>query len=206
MAISRTEAAMYAYITGRVLPKGTTRTAFKALVGTAIRAAQIAAPRLAAAYGPALAGTPAVLGAAPAVTGAALGLGALATPPGQALLEAAEASGRKTRDEFDLALSLLEPEVTKQKRRAKVSIHNKMVKVGMEALKRSKYNGQKGKIRTPKTAFGLVNKVASTVGKGKKVATSGPRAIVARAIRKKFPIRRKGTSSKSSYTITTRKN
>ena len=49
MAISRTEAALYAYITGRVLPTKTTRTAFKALVGTAIRAAQIATPRLAAA-------------------------------------------------------------------------------------------------------------------------------------------------------------
>ena len=116
MAISKTEAAMYAYITGRVLPKGTTRTAFKALVGAAIRAAQLASPRLAAAYGPALAGTPAVLGAAPAVTGAALGLGALATPPGQALLEAAEASGRESRDRFDVALEVLEPKVTEKKR------------------------------------------------------------------------------------------
>ena len=72
MAISRTEAAMYAYITGRGLPKGTTRTAFKALVGTAIRGAQLAAPRLAAAYGPALAGTPAALAAARLVPGLAI--------------------------------------------------------------------------------------------------------------------------------------
>ena len=204
MAISRTEAAMYAYITGRVLPKGTTRTAFKALVGTAIRAAQLAAPRLAAAYGPALAGTPAVLGAAPAVTGAGLGLAALATPPGQALLEAADA--RATRDQYELALGLLDsPPVKTAKRRAKQTVHNKMVKVGMAALKSSKYNGKKGKIRTPKDAFSLVNKVASAVSKRKKIAKSGPRAIVARAIRKRFPVRRKGTSSKSSYTITTRK-
>tara|TARA_Y100001963_G_scaffold121383_1_gene169885 strand:- start:708 stop:1325 length:618 start_codon:yes stop_codon:yes gene_type:complete len=205
MAISKTEAAMYAYITGRVLPKGTTRTAFKALVGTAIRAAQLASPRLAAAYGPALAGTPAVLGAAPAVTGAALGLGALATPPGQALLEAAEASGRESRDRFDVALEVLEPEVTKQKRRAKQTMYNKMVKVGMAALKASKYNGKKGKVRKPKDAFALVNRVASSVNRGKSVAKTGPRGLVARAIRKKFPIRRKSTSSKGSYTIKVRK-
>ena len=205
MAISRTEAAMYAYITGRVLPKGTTRTAFKALVGTVIRGAQLAAPRLAAAYGPALAGTPAALAAAPAVTGAALGLGALATPPGQALLEAAEASGRQTRDQYDLALEMLDEPVKTAKRRAKQTVHNKMVKVGMAALKASKYNGKKGKVRSPKDAFGLVNKVASAVNKRQRIAKSGPRAIVARAIRKRFPVRRKGTSSKSSYTITTRK-
>ena len=44
MALSKEEVAMYAYITGRVLPKKTTRRAFNLAVAGSIRAAQLLAP------------------------------------------------------------------------------------------------------------------------------------------------------------------
>ena len=71
MALSKSEIALYAYATGRVLPKGTTRKAFRAAVSALTPVASRAA-----------AATPGVLAANPITTGAALGLGALATPPG----------------------------------------------------------------------------------------------------------------------------
>ena len=214
MAISRTEAALYAYITGRVLPTKTTRTAFKALVGTAIRAAQIATPRLAAAYGPAMAGVPAIPGAAvagPPLAGAALGGAFLASEPGQALLEGAEQSGRDTRDRANVAFSVLGGEYRKKKRRTKQTLYNKAVKAGMEALKRSKSRGKPGTINNPKAAFSDVNKVASAIYAGKKVAKKGPKAVIGRAVRKVLGVKTAGTRRTTTkpkgkgYTITTRK-
>jgi hypothetical protein len=212
MAISKTEAALYAFITGRVLPSGTTRAAFKALVGTAIVAAQAAAPRLAAAYGPAIAGVPAIPGAAvagPPLAGAALGSAFLASDPGQALLEGAEQSGRDTRDRANTAFRVLEGEYFKKKRRTKQTLYNKAVKVGMEALKKSKSRGKPGTINNPKKAFADVNKVTSAIYAGKPAPKGkGPRAIIGRAVRKVLGVktRRSTTKPKSKlYTIAVRK-
>ena len=47
MAISKAEAAMYAYITGRTLPKGTTRAVFRAAYQGAISAGSFVAGRIA---------------------------------------------------------------------------------------------------------------------------------------------------------------
>lgn len=54
----------------------------------------------------------------------------------------------------------------------------------MAAVKASKFGGKKGKINNAKSTFATVNKVASAVNKGKKVATKGIRGVAARAIRK----------------------
>jgi hypothetical protein len=214
MALSKSEIALYAYITGRLLPKGTTRTAFKALVGTAIVAGKAAAPRLAAAYGPAIAGVPAIPGAAaaaPVVAGSALGGAFLASPPGEALLGMAEQSGRDTRDRADVALEVLAGKVERRKRRTKQTLYNKAVKVGMEALKRSKSRGKPGTINNPKKAFADVNKVASAIYAGKKVAKKGPKAVIGRAVRKILGVKTAGTRRSTTkpkgkgYTITVRK-
>jgi flavin-binding protein dodecin len=72
--------------------------------------------------------------------------------------------------------------VSKAKR--KVSKYSKAVKAGMKAVKASKFGGKPGKLTNAKTAFATVNKVASAVNKGKKVAKTGIRGVAARAIRR----------------------
>ena len=74
-------------------------------------------------------------------------------------------------------------EVPKRAKR-KVSKYAKSVKAGMAAVKSSKFGGKPGRISKPKAAFKTVNLVASAVNKGKKVATTGIRGVVARAVRK----------------------
>ena len=64
----------------------------------------------------------------------------------------------------------------------KVSKYSKAVKAGMSAVKRSKFLGAKGKISNAKTAFTRVNKVASAVNKGKKVASKGVTGVIKRAV------------------------
>jgi len=189
MVLSKSEIALYAYATGRVLPKGTTRKAFR----TAITALTPVATRAAAA-------TPGVLAANPFATGTALGLGALATPPGQDLLEAAAARGAADRiaaqqmlDEAifrttTLPARQIEQAVrtpgVKSAARRKVSKYSKAVKAGMAAVKASKFGGKKGKISNAKSAFKTVNLVASAVNKGKKVSSKGIRGTVARAVKR----------------------
>ena len=66
----------------------------------------------------------------------------------------------------------------------KVSKYSRAVKAGMAAVKKSKFGGKPGKISNAKKAFATVNKVASAVNKGKKVAKTGLRGVAARAIRR----------------------
>ena len=66
----------------------------------------------------------------------------------------------------------------------KVSKYSKAVKAGMSAVKVSKFLGAKGKISNAKTAFTRVNKVASAVNKGKKVASKGVTGVIKRAVSK----------------------
>ena len=136
----------------------------------------------------------------PLVAGTALGLGALATPPGQALLDAAAARGAADRiaaqqmvDEAIFRSTVLparqleaavESPVFKPAVKRKVSKYSKAVKAGMKAVKSSKFIGKKGTISNAKTAFKTVNLVASAVNRGKKVANKGVRGVVARAVRK----------------------
>ena len=66
----------------------------------------------------------------------------------------------------------------------KVSKYSRAVKAGMAAVKASKFGGKKGKITNAKSTFATVNKVASAVNRGKKVATKGIRGVAAKAIRR----------------------
>ena len=144
---------------------------------------------------------PAVAGAAaanPLVAGTALGLGALATQPGQALLDAAAVRGAADRiaaqqaiDEAVFRATVLpargiETAVTspvfKPAIKRKVSKYSKAIKAGMAAVKASKFNGKKGTISNAKTTFAKVNKVASAVNKGRKVASKGVTGVIKRAV------------------------
>ena len=179
------------YSTGAAVgPKNTAKfAAYAAKKG--IQLAGVGAARAA----PAVASTAA---ANPLVAGTALGLGALATPPGQALLDAAAVRGAADRiavqqavDEAvfratelparQLQTAVASP-VFKPAVKRKVSNYSKAVKAGMKAVKASKFNGKKGVISNAKTTFAKVNKVASAVNKGKKVASKGVTGVIKRAV------------------------
>ena len=134
----------------------------------------------------------------PLVAGTALGLGALATQPGQQLLDAAAVRGAADRIAVQQAIDeavfkatvlpvrQLETAVAtpgfKPAVKRKVSNYSKAIKAGMKAVKQSKFNGKKGVISNAKTTFSKVNKVASAVNKGKKVASKGVTGVIKRAV------------------------
>tara|TARA_Y100001951_G_scaffold95221_1_gene92441 strand:- start:89 stop:727 length:639 start_codon:yes stop_codon:yes gene_type:complete len=70
------------------------------------------------------------------------------------------------------------------KGRRKVSKYSKAVKAGMEAVKKSKFNGKVGTIRNPKKTFATVSKTVSAVNKGRKAPRKGVRGVIARAARR----------------------
>lgn len=147
---------------------------------------------------------PGVAAANPITSGVGLGLTALATPPGQDLLQAAAERGAAdriavqqmvdeaifrnvtlpTRQVSQVAQSDIFQSAVKAKAKRKVSKYSKAVKAGMAAVKKSKFGGKPGKITNAKKTFATVNKVASAVNKGKKVAKTGIRGVAARAIRR----------------------
>ena len=191
------EVAIAAYGLGRILPAGSTRAAVRAVIPQVVRAGKVIAPTAGR--------TAATLAAAnPVSTGLGLGLAATQTPSGQALLEAAAQRGAADRvraqqmlDEFiftqvtqpaQQAADIFEsPTIRAQVKRSakkKVSKYAKAVKAGMAAVKKSKFNGKKGKISNAKKTFATVNRVASAVNKGKKVSAKGVTGTIARAVRK----------------------
>ena len=146
-------------------------------------------------------GSSAIGAAAPIVTnpyvaGTALGLGALATPPGQALLEEAEERGRMDRIRFEQgltdfgvearsalsAIADLNAPIVGVRRSPAKSIYNKAVSKGMKALKASTSYGKKGVLSTPKKAFGFVARTVSKLRKGKKVPSKGASGVVKRSL------------------------
>ena len=145
----------------------------------------------------------------PGVAGTALGLGALATPPGQALLAAAEEHGRQSRILFERAQQELMtapqrafmgieaaspisiehgirqalPGIVPRARKRGASAFNRAVSVGMKTVKSSTSYGAKGQIKPAKKAFALVVKLASAKKKKKKAPKSGIRRKVWNAMK-----------------------
>jgi len=193
MALSKAEIALYAYATGRVLPKGTTRKVFTKAIQVLTPVATRATPVVAR-------GAASIAAANPVATGIGLGLGALQTPPGQALLDAAAARGAADRiaaqQAYDEAVFRATTQTIPQVQagltspafkpavKRKVSKYAKAVKAGMAAVKKSKFSGKPGKITNAKKAFSTVSKVTSAINKGKKVAKTGIRGTIGRAVRR----------------------
>ena len=122
---------------------------------------------------------------------AATGLGALALQQAGAFDPIEEEIRARVDDAVQRAMApvqLAQTDIAKQAARSvakrKVSKYSKAVKAGMAAVKASKFGGKKGKITNAKSTFATVNKVASAVNRGKKVATKGIRGVAARAIRR----------------------
>ena len=102
----------------------------------------------------------------------------------QALQDAIDNAVQRAMAPVELAQTDTFQSAVKTKAKRKVSKYSKAVKAGMKAVKASKFGGKPGKITNAKAAFATVNKVASAVNKGKKVAKTGLRGVAARAIRK----------------------
>jgi hypothetical protein len=126
---------------------------------------------------------------------AATGLGALALQQAGAFDPATDALSRiidervaaaqqQVMAPIEVAQSQMFQSAVKAKAKRKVSKYSKAVKAGMAAVKASKFGGKKGKISNAKSTFATVNRVASAVNKGKKVAKTGIRGVAARAIRR----------------------
>ena len=147
----------------------------------------------------------------PITAGVGLGLGALATPPGQQLLEAAAARGQSDRVRLQQAIdqyifeqtvlpfreqqSMVGPTQStiqvsdfgkggRESRGGAPNQHNLAVKAGMKALKASKFDGPKGKLRKPKLSFSKVNKTISRIKKRAKVSKKGATGVIARAVKR----------------------
>jgi len=119
----------------------------------------------------------------PYVAGAALGYGALQTPQGQDLLEAASDSGRLTRIKYEQALTDLEYGIKSKVKKTK-SKFNTMVSKGMKQVKSSTSYGKKGIINAPKNAFKAVVGAASAVTRGKTLPKSGLKRTLMSMMRK----------------------
>tara|TARA_R100001530_G_scaffold92695_1_gene64381 strand:- start:570 stop:1178 length:609 start_codon:yes stop_codon:yes gene_type:complete len=199
MAISKTEAALYGYITGKTVPKGTTRKVFRTLVSGAIGAGRAIIPPLARGTGR-----------------TALGLGRLGmnlSPAGKVILggmtlyEAQQAGlldepiERSRQAAIDAALYGIDrtspymPDRTPDQMwddlnrtspqpKRKPTKYNRAVKAGMAAAKASQYFGKKKTLSNSKAAFKAVNSVASRINKGKKVSVKGATGKIARAVRR----------------------
>ena len=171
---------------------GTSRAAFTRAAQAAVATIPRVAPpvaRGAAGVGRAALGAGATFARRnPAV---ATGLGALALQQAGAFDPVEEAIQARIDDAVDRAMLPIEtarrPDVQQAAVRVakrKVSKYSRAVKAGMAAVKASKFGGKKGKITNAKSTFATVNKVASAVNRGKKVATKGIRGVEARAIRR----------------------
>ena len=203
MVFSTLEKTLGAVVGLDLIKPGTSRkaatAAAKAVLGAAGRGAVAAAPRVGA------------LAANPLVAGTALGLGALATPPGQDLLAAAAQRGQSDRvrlqqaiDQYIFEQTVLpfreqqtQPVVTssgiqvsdfgkggRTSRGGAPNQHQQAVRAGMKALKASKFDGPKGKLRKPKLSFSKVNKTISKIKKRAKVSKKGATGVIARAVKR----------------------
>jgi len=173
MAFSKLEKAMALVIGIDIARPGFSRAAAKATVQALARIAP-----------PAASATAGLAAANPITTGALLGGAALATPPGQDLLEAAAERGRMDRIRFEQAVTdLTQKTIPVAKKRTKTRF-NKMISSGMKTVKASTSYGKKGIVSTPKRAFSLVTKAASAVTKGHKLPKAGIKRRIMSAMRK----------------------
>ena len=182
------EVAIAAYGLGRILPAGSTRAAARAAVGAVVRGGRVVAPVAARAAPVVGRGALAAARANPITSAAALGLGLQQAGAFDPVTEAIEAEVERRTAQIMAPIEMAQrPDVQSaavKVAKRKVSKYSKAVKAGMAAVKKSKFGGKPGKIINAKTAFSTVNKVASAVNKGKKVAKTGIRGVAARAIRK----------------------
>ena len=192
MAFSALEKALALAVGIDLAAPGTNR---KIVTAIAKQLPRVAPPVAAGAVGvgrAALGGAATIARRNPAATA---GLGLLAAqqagvfdPVQQAIEDEVNARVAAAQQQIMAPIQLAQTDIAKEGARSvvkrKVSKYSRAVKAGMLAVKKSKFGGKPGKISNAKKAFATVNKVASAVNKGKKVAKTGIRGVAAKAIRK----------------------
>lgn len=198
MAISKAEAAMYAYITGRVLPKGTSRAVLRAAYKGAISAGTFVAGRVSPPVARGAVGIGrAALGGGAALArrnpGVAVGTGLYALNELGYLEEVKDTLGDLNRAGMEaVEREFIEPvRVQGRKAKKRTNKFSKAVGAGIKGIKKSTSMGKKGVINAPKKAFAKVTKIASTINKAKKMKL-------------KLPKRPKGKVDRLVYDITKR--
>ena len=192
LRLSNLEKALLTAVGADVIKPGTSR---KALVAAARGLGRVALTTAPAAPAVARAGIGGLTGFAarrPKTALALAGLGAQQLGAFDPVQEAIEMEVQQRveqiqRDASNPIFGTVEDVITRGVPRVakrKVSKYSKAVKAGMAAVKSSKFNGKKGKISNAKTTFAKVNKVASAVNKGRKVASKGVTGVIKRAVSK----------------------
>ena len=192
LKLSNLEKALLTAVGADVIKPGTSR---KALVAAARGLGRVALTTAPAAPAVARAGIGGLTGFAarrPKTALALAGLGAQQLGAFDPVQEAIELEVQQRveqiqRDASNPIFGTVEDVITRGVPRVakrKVSKYSKAVKAGMAAVKSSKFNGKKGKISNAKTTFAKVNKVASAVNKGRKVASKGVTGVIKRAVSK----------------------
>jgi len=177
MAISDFDKAIYGYIVGRALPKGTTRKALQAAVVVAIQTGRTVAPYVA--RGAIAAAPPVARAIANPYIGVPLGLAAAGYGAQQYFEESGiQEDVNVARDRF---MAALVPTAKKYKKKRQ-SMYNKAVSVAMKAVKKSIQGGPKGKLNNPKKIFGSVSRAVSKAKKGGKLSTKGVTGVIKKAI------------------------
>ena len=199
MALSDLEAAAIGYITGRVVPKGTTKMAAKAMLAAAVTAGRAAAPYVARG---AVAAAPPI---GRAVASPYVGLPLAAAAGTYGLQQYLEESGEQEAQNVRVAelMRFLEEDVPKAGKKRK-SVYNKAVSKAMKAVKASTKGGPKGKLTSAKKTFGTVSKAVSRARKGGKLSPKGVTGVIKRSISGLFkPKAKRRTSTKPTYTFRT---
>jgi len=194
---------MYAYIVGRVLPKGTTRMAAKAALAAAITAGRAFSP--VAQRGAAAALPPVARTLANPYVGIPLGVATAAYGTQQYLDETGmQEDINVARDDVLRYFSEDVPRSGRKTKKRIKSTYNKAVSKAMKAVKASAKGGPKGKFTNAKKTFGQVSKAVSKASKGGKLSPKGVTGVIKKSISGLFkPKAKRRTSTKPTYTFRT---
>ena len=188
LRLSKLEKALLAAVGADVIKPGTSRAALTAAARGLGRAAMVTAPAAPAVARAGVSGLAGFAARRPRTAAALAGIGAQRLGAFDPIEEAIEMEvERRLQPVLDIPENIqraTETPVFRPAVKRKVSKYSRAIKMGMAAVKASKFNGKKGKISNAKSTFSTVNKVVSAVNKGKKVARSGVRSVIAKAARK----------------------
>ena len=188
------EVAIAAYGLGRILPAGSTRAAVTAAVKGVVRGGRLLARPTASTVARTGLGVGRTLAGLSPQGRLILGGLTLAEAYDRGLLDAPiERSQEVFADTIAEGIERTRPLMPDtvpegfqgfRRPKKKTTKHNRAVKAGMAAVKRSKFGGKKGTISNAKTTFGTVNKTISMLKKGRKAPKSGIKGTIAKSVKR----------------------
>jgi hypothetical protein len=188
------EVAIAAYGLGRILPAGSTRAAVTAAVKGVVRGGRLLARPTASTVARTGLGVGRTIAGLSPQGRLILGGLTLAEAYDRGLLDAPiERSQEVFADTIAEGIERTRPIMPDtvpegfqgfRRPKKKPTKHNRAVKAGMAAVKKSKFGGKKGTISNAKTTFGTVNKTISMLKKGRKAPKSGIKGTIAKSVKR----------------------